>query len=166
MVINCPNCDARVEIPAGEQSSRCEYCATPLSAPAPPRGGSPIGDAMERVFEDRDADGVPDLFQAISAGGKGQSVRHVSVQHSSRYVINGKEYGSLEEMPPDVRRVFDSTQGIFAGAAPRAGSIASLDAPQGPRPAGAPNRRALTIMVVAAVVVMAAIGAVAALLAQ
>lgn len=164
MVIQCPGCNARVEVKAGAQTARCEYCGAPLSLPSSPQSGDPIGDAMGKMFEDKDGDGVPDLFQAMASGGGGQSVRHVSMQQSTRYVVNGKEYRTIEEMPPDVRRIFESTQGMIAGAVRSAGSPMASSPSTGQSSSATGPGRTTMILIVAVVVLLAAAGALVTLL--
>lgn len=49
-------------------------------------------------FEDSDRDGIPDAVQD-------PGVSEIKVRTETRYVINGREYRSLDEMPPDVRNL-------------------------------------------------------------
>jgi hypothetical protein len=57
---------------------------------------------MRSAVVDSDGDGVPDRFE-------GKDANFVSVTRQ-RIVVNGREYGSVEEMPPDVRRAFESAR--------------------------------------------------------
>jgi hypothetical protein len=121
MIITCPDCNARVDVKAGAEAARCDYCGGPLPVPAASTG-SPIADTLGKMFEDKDGDGVPDVFQAMGSAGGASSVKQVTVQHREHYVVNGKEYTSLEQMPPDVRRVFEQTRGMIDSAMRTAGS--------------------------------------------
>ncbi|MEW6358863.1 MAG: hypothetical protein AB1696_21200 [Planctomycetota bacterium] len=58
--------------------------------------------AYERVmgmFADRDGDGVPDSVQ--------QSDGAFTADVVTKIVVNGREYNSLDEMPNDVRRMYE-----------------------------------------------------------
>ena len=69
-----------------------------------------VREAFERTMRfaaDSDRDGVPDVFE-----GRDGNVTSVT---RSRIVVNGREYGSVDEMPPDVRRSFERASGA-AGA--------------------------------------------------
>ena len=52
-----------------------------------------------RLAADSDRDGVPDVFE-----GKDGNVTSVTRQ---KVVVNGREYGSAEEMPSDVRQAYE-----------------------------------------------------------
>jgi RNase P/RNase MRP subunit p29 len=61
-----------------------------------------VREAFERTMRfaaDSDRDGVPDVFE-----GRDGNVTSVT---KSRIVVNGREYGGVEEMPPDVRQAYE-----------------------------------------------------------
>jgi len=62
---------------------------------------------MRSGLVDSDRDGMPDMFE-------GKKANVVSVTRR-KIVVNGREYGSVDEMPPDVRRSFERASGA-AGA--------------------------------------------------
>lgn len=163
VVITCPDCNARVEVKVGAKTARCDYCGGPLPVPAASTG-NPIADTLGKMFEDKDGDGVPDVFQAMGSAGAVSSVRQVSVQHQEHYVVNGKEYASLEQMPPEVRRVFERTRGMLDGAMRTAGSssvkmsTSATHTASAPMASGsaAPARSSMLTVVVALVVALAA----------
>ena len=51
------------------------------------------------IFKDQDGNGIPDLFE-------GAASTQISTT-STRIVVNGKEYGSIEELPPDARARYE-----------------------------------------------------------
>ena len=58
--------------------------------------------AYERVMgmlADRDGDGVPDAVR--------ESDGTFTADVINKIVVNGREYGGLDEMPPDVRRMYE-----------------------------------------------------------
>ena len=55
--------------------------------------------AMVR-FADENRDGIPDVVQ------KG-STSEIRVESRTRYVVNGQEYGSLDEMPANIRQTIE-----------------------------------------------------------
>jgi hypothetical protein len=62
--------------------------------------------AYEQVMvrlPDKDGDGVPDAFQ-------GAAPNSIRVETHSRYVVNGREYRSPDEMPPDARALYESAR--------------------------------------------------------
>jgi len=65
---------------------------------------------IRKLLVDRDSDGVPD-------GVQGSGIQGGILQHESEisYEFNGKKYGSLDEMPPDVRAYFEN-MGLTAEA--------------------------------------------------
>lgn len=92
----CGNCGASLR----PETKACEYCGA--AVPPPPAATGAAG-----IFADRDGDGVPDIFEG--AGTRGSTTHSVTTSYS----YNGVEYASLDEMPPDVRRAFESaTAGI------------------------------------------------------
>ncbi len=73
-------------------------------------------------FADDNRDGIPDMVQKGSTG-------EIRVAKRSRCVVNGQEYGSLDEMPADVRqRIERLREGIAPAPMPprviRSGSAA------------------------------------------
>ncbi len=63
------------------------------------------------ALADRDGDGVPDIMQSGLSGmsgmeGLGDGFHKVEVETRSEYVVDGNEYSSLDEMPPEVREMF------------------------------------------------------------
>jgi len=61
-----------------------------------------VREAFERTMRfaaDSDRDGVPDVFE-----GRNGNVTSVTRQ---KIVVNGREYGSVDEMPPDVRQAYE-----------------------------------------------------------
>jgi len=62
--------------------------------------------AYEQVLvrlPDKDRDGIPDILQASAPDS-------VHIETHSRYVVNGREYRSPDEMPPDVRAIYEGAR--------------------------------------------------------
>ena len=57
------------------------------------------------ALADRDGDGVPDIMQSglSGMGDTGDGFHKVEVETRNEYVVNGREYSSLDEMPPAAR---------------------------------------------------------------
>jgi RNase P/RNase MRP subunit p29 len=67
-----------------------------------------VREAFERTMRltaDSDRNGVPDVFE-----GRDGNVTSVTRQ---KIVVNGREYGSVEEMPPDVRQAYERMRSAF-----------------------------------------------------
>jgi hypothetical protein len=61
-----------------------------------------VREAYERItrtFADSDGDGVPDVLEGLA----GNTVSTTT----SKIVVNGREYSSVDEMPPDVRQIYE-----------------------------------------------------------
>ncbi len=61
-----------------------------------------VREAYERItktFADSDGDGVPDVIEHLS----GDTVSTTT----SKIVVNGREYASVDEMPSDVRQIYE-----------------------------------------------------------
>ena len=58
---------------------------------------------MGHLHADRDGNGVPDVFEAGTVDGA--EVVHLTTTHSEVYDVDGHGYASLDEMPPEVRRL-------------------------------------------------------------
>ncbi len=63
------------------------------------------------ALADRDGDGIPDIMQSGLSGRSGteelgDGFHKVEVETRSEYVVDGNEYSSLDEMPPEVREMF------------------------------------------------------------
>ena len=78
---------------------------------------------------DADHDGIPDILQA--GAGVPMNVKHTSTTIS----INSRKYSSPDEMPPDVRALYDQAMaaGRKAGAGPSASPAVHRVARTGPR---------------------------------
>jgi hypothetical protein len=57
-----------------------------------------------QMFADKDQDGVPDLFQGIAG-------TQANVVQTSQFVVDGKVYTSLDELPEDARRRYEQAMG-------------------------------------------------------
>jgi hypothetical protein len=60
-----------------------------------------VPERYRHLVEDRDGDGIPDHIEPQME----EAVDGTTVIRT-RYVVNGREYASLEEMPPHVRALF------------------------------------------------------------
>jgi len=56
--------------------------------------------AMEQLA-DADQNGIPDVLERAGAAGHVIGIEHTSI------TVNGKTYGSVDEMPADVRRLYE-----------------------------------------------------------
>jgi hypothetical protein len=59
------------------------------------------------ALADRDGDGVPDIMQSGLSGmeDEGDGFHKVEVETRNEYVVDGKEYSSLDEVPPEAREM-------------------------------------------------------------
>jgi hypothetical protein len=59
------------------------------------------------MLADKDGNGVPDIFERgnVSVSSEDDERFVTSVQTESRYVINGKHYSRLEDVPPETRKL-------------------------------------------------------------
>jgi hypothetical protein len=72
------------------------------------------------ALADKNGNGIPDILEmdlgalsrSVSESGKGPATTVIT---SQKFVINGREYESVEQMPPDDRRQFDRVQSLLAG---------------------------------------------------
>lgn len=64
-----------------------------------------IPDAFENmtIFADKGRDGMPDVFENISS--------NVLVSGSTKIIVDGKEFSSLADLPPDVRASYEQAMG-------------------------------------------------------
>jgi hypothetical protein len=60
--------------------------------------------AFERIMADNNKDGMPDMFDSATADYSGHDKTY-SVKNE--YVINGKKYQSLDEVPENLRRLVE-----------------------------------------------------------
>jgi hypothetical protein len=82
-------------------------------------------DKVMGLLADKDQDGVPDIMQ--QAGGANVVVNQAS------FTVNGQQYSSLEEMPDEVRKVYERAMGLIGSGG---GSLQpSVDASAGVKPA-------------------------------
>ncbi len=96
-----------------------------------------LPEPLRKLLEDRDGDGRPDLFEGKlaelqGAFGKGacKSIEMRSVSSIEMRTVNGvttyrvgdREYGSLEEMPPEHRALFERREAIGL-LGPRPGGV-------------------------------------------
>jgi hypothetical protein len=69
---------------------------------------------LGRLLADRDGNGVPDVFE--SGTFDGSDVAHVTTTTSEVYEINGRQYESLDDMPPEYRRIVERLYPTAAGS--------------------------------------------------
>lgn len=65
-----------------------------------------IPDMLENVdafFDDKDKDGTPDAFEGMTS----------KVIMANKIIINGREYNSPNDLPPDVRAKYEQAMGTF-----------------------------------------------------
>ena len=67
------------------------------------RNGFPDQFESVSILKDQDGNGIPDIFE-------GNTTTQISTT-STRIVVNGKEYGSIEELPPDARIRYEQAMG-------------------------------------------------------
>jgi len=65
-----------------------------------------VPDALENmnILADKNKDGIPDAF-----GGMASNV----ISTSTKIIADGKEYSSLDELPPDIRAKYDQAMGTL-----------------------------------------------------
>ena len=64
-----------------------------------------IPDALENlnVFADKNKDGIPDAFEGMVS----------NVISSTKIIVDGKTYNSVDELPPDVRAKYEQAMGAL-----------------------------------------------------
>ena len=71
-------------------------------------------DEFVKQLGDADHDGIPDILQQ---GAAGKLIGKMAVTHT-RITINGKTYETLDEMPPDLRQLYDKAMAQAGGSQP------------------------------------------------
>jgi hypothetical protein len=69
-------------------------------------------DAMRQVgpsLADQDGNGIPDIFEGKGSGRAGTFI-------SNRITVNNKTYASVDELPPDVRKLYDEAMSRAGGS--------------------------------------------------
>jgi hypothetical protein len=91
---------------------------------------------LGRLLADRDGNGVPDVFEAGTVGGAG--VSHVT-RATTVYKTNGREFTSLDDVPPEFRALLDQAPGhvphdasarLPNAGVPRGGSVPPATLPE------------------------------------
>lgn len=60
-----------------------------------------MSEDFKKIFQDKDGNDIPDIFE-----GKGLfNVGKLLQANMTDYVVHGKHYNSLEEMPPEIRQM-------------------------------------------------------------
>lgn len=90
----------------------CAHCGAPIQREAADRGACPYcGTVIEREQEPSVERGVAEIMAALGSGrpiAAGQHVVHSVTTHASTtFVVDGKTYARIEDMPPDVRARFE-----------------------------------------------------------
>ncbi len=67
-----------------------------------------------QVFQDKDQDGVPDIFQGGAQNIQGAQKIVINQGLFTKIIFNGKEYSSVDEMPPNVRQAYEQAMSAFA----------------------------------------------------
>lgn len=60
---------------------------------------------INNILKDQDVNGIPDIFE-------GDTSTQISTR-STRIIVNGKEYNSVDELPPDTRERYEQTMGAM-----------------------------------------------------
>ncbi len=68
--------------------------------------GNQIPEALEsmNILADKNKNGVPDILENLAAGS------------STKIIFNGKEFNSIENLPPEARQKYEKALGTLAGA--------------------------------------------------
>ena len=100
-----------------------EY-SSPNEMPADVREGY---ERAMAALADKNDNGIPDILEthlgtltrSVSEGVSGGSsaLPATTVVSTQKFVINGHEYDSIDQMPPEVRRQFEQVQSLLAGSA-------------------------------------------------
>jgi hypothetical protein len=71
-------------------------------------------DRAMQMLADQDGNGVPDILEGKVTSGAGGATKPVSVvtHASSRIVLNGKQYKSWDDVPPQVRALLNQPEGV------------------------------------------------------
>lgn len=79
------------------------------------------------TLADKNGNGVPDILElhlgtltrSVSEGvaGGSSALPATTVVTTQKFVINGREYDSIDQMPPELRRQFEQVQSLLAGSA-------------------------------------------------
>jgi hypothetical protein len=59
------------------------------------------------MLADKDQDGMPDLFAGMAGAASSTSVQ------ASQFIVDGKAYGSLDELPAEARKKYEQAFGQF-----------------------------------------------------
>ena len=64
-----------------------------------------VPDMLENsnAFADKNKDGVPDTFEGMTS----------NVISTTKVIVNGKEYNSLDDLPPEIRAKFEQAMGTL-----------------------------------------------------
>ena len=109
--MKCPECGAQVEFEGNATATECPYCKTRIDRPAP-QPSNPLA----TLLEDKNGNGIPDFLETMAKPASGLNISFkASATVNQRYVVNGVEYHSLDEMPPEARKAFESASGVLEG---------------------------------------------------
>src|SRR5215510_14396380 len=72
------------------------------------RNGVPDMLESKNLFEDKNQDGMPDAFEGLAAlAGK------VKVTGSTKILVNGQTYDTIDELPPEIRAKYEQAMGAL-----------------------------------------------------
>jgi hypothetical protein len=86
-------------------------------------------DQAMSMLVDADRNGIPDVLERAGVGNV------ISVQET-RLIVNGKEYGGADEMPADVRRLYETAISQAGGLGVGAGRTSLPEVARAPAEAG------------------------------
>lgn len=107
--MKCPNCNAVIDADPGTPTLTCQYCGVRVEN----RKQRGTDNFFDKIFEDKDGDGIPDMLQGDFDGAA--AVSTVKKSAATTYEVNGRTYHSLEEMPEADRRLFEGAGAMFTG---------------------------------------------------
>ena len=98
--MKCPNCQAQLDA-VDTRFVECSYCGTRFANKEMNQvnADAGIGALMDNILQDKNNDGIPDIFQS---GGDANISRTVV---TSTVTVNGKTYNSMDEVPEEIRNM-------------------------------------------------------------
>ena len=102
--MKCPECGGNIRFEGDTTQMDCPYCSASIERPAPAAPAAPV-DRIRALLEDKNGNGIPDIFEGLGKAGAVNVTTTTRVE--SMIILNGVQYKSLDDMPPQVRKQYE-----------------------------------------------------------
>jgi hypothetical protein len=100
-----------------------------------------IKQQLAATLPDNDHNGIPDVFEGVLPTGSGMTQTGPNTFTSTSINVNGQQFSSISELPPELRQTLQAVfgAGLAAASAPPAPGVIPMQSNPAPVPGQVPN---------------------------